>query len=75
MREEHRLWVFDSRTQRKKFGSKKYEVTVECRRLQNEGLHDLDSSPNIFRVLKEEIGKACGTYGEERCIQSFCRET
>ena len=52
MREENRLWVFDRRTQRKKFESKKDEVTVEWRRLHNEGLHDLDSSPNIFRVLK-----------------------
>ena len=52
MREAHRLRVFDSRTQRKKFGSKKDVVTVEWRRLHNEELHDLDSSPNIFRVLK-----------------------
>ena len=52
MREKHRLRVFDGRTQRRKFGSKKDEVTVEWRRLHNEELHDLDSSPNIFRVLK-----------------------
>jgi len=52
LREEHRLRVFDGRTQKKKFGSKKYELTVEWRRLHNEEIHDIDSLPNIFRVLK-----------------------
>jgi hypothetical protein len=52
VREEHRLRVFHSRTKRKKFGSKKDVVTVEWRRLHIEELHDLDSSQNIFQVLK-----------------------
>jgi hypothetical protein len=34
------------------FGSKRDEVTVEGRRLHNEELYDLYSSPNIIRGIK-----------------------
>jgi hypothetical protein len=33
------------------FGPKRDEVTGECRKLRNEELHDLYSSPNIVRVI------------------------
>jgi hypothetical protein len=34
------------------FGPKRDEVTGEWRKLHNEELHDLYSSPNILRVIK-----------------------
>ena len=57
--------------------SKRDEVAGELRRLHNEELHALYSSPNVIRELKSrrEFGRACSTYwGEERCIQGFSGE-
>jgi hypothetical protein len=51
-REEHRLRVFENRVLRRIFGLKRDEVTGEWRRLHNEELNDLYSSPNIIRVIK-----------------------
>jgi hypothetical protein len=44
--------VFENRELRGIFGPKRDGVTVECRRLHNEELNDLYSSPNIIRVIK-----------------------
>jgi hypothetical protein len=52
LREEHRLRVFENRVLRKICGPKRDGVTGEWRRLHNEELNDLYSSPNIMRVLK-----------------------
>jgi hypothetical protein len=52
LKEEHRLSVFENGVFRKIFGPKRDEVTREWRRLRNEELHYLYSSPNIFRVIK-----------------------
>jgi hypothetical protein len=52
LREEHRLRVFENRVLRKIFGPKRDGVTGEWRRLRNEELNDLYSSPNIIRVTK-----------------------
>jgi hypothetical protein len=52
LREEQRLRVFESRVLRRIFGPKRDEVTVEWRRLHNEELNYLYSSPNIIRVIK-----------------------
>jgi hypothetical protein len=50
--EKHRLRVFENRVLRRIFGPKRDEVTGEWRRLHNEELNDLYSSPNIIRVIK-----------------------
>jgi hypothetical protein len=50
LREEHRLRVFENRVLRKKFGPKRDEVTGGWRKLHNEELHNLCSSPTIIRM-------------------------
>jgi hypothetical protein len=52
LREEHRLGVFENRLLRRIFGPKRNEVTGERRKLHNEELHDLYSSPSITRIIK-----------------------
>jgi hypothetical protein len=52
LREEHRLRVFENRVLRGIFGPKRDGVTGEWRRLHNEELYDLYSSPNIIWVIK-----------------------
>jgi hypothetical protein len=52
LREEHRLRVFENRVLRKIFGPKSDEVTGGWRKLHNEELHGLYSSPGIVRVIK-----------------------
>jgi hypothetical protein len=44
--------VFENRVLRGIFGPKRDEVTGEWRRLHNEELNGLYSSPNIIRVIK-----------------------
>jgi len=52
LREKRRLRVFNNRALRRIFGPKMDEVTVEWRKLCNEKLNDLYTSPNIFQVIK-----------------------
>jgi hypothetical protein len=52
LREEHRREVFENRVLRKIFGLKRDEVKGEWRKLHNEELHDLSSSPSIIRIVK-----------------------
>ena len=52
MQEEHRLRLFENRVLRRIFGPKRDGVTGEWRKLHNEELNDLYSSPSIVRVIK-----------------------
>jgi hypothetical protein len=52
LREEHRLRVFENRVLRGIFGPKRDEVMGEWRKLHNEELHNLYSSPGIIRQVK-----------------------
>jgi hypothetical protein len=68
LKEEHRLKVFDNRVLRRMFGPKRDEVIGGWRKLHNEELHNLYSSPNIIRIIKSrgEMGRACNMYGKKR---------
>jgi hypothetical protein len=52
LREKCRLRVFENRVLMRIFGPKRDEITRERRRLHNEELNALYSSPNIIRVIK-----------------------
>jgi hypothetical protein len=52
LREEHRLRLFENGVLRRIFGPKRDEVTGGWRKLHNEELHGLYSSPSIIRVIK-----------------------
>jgi hypothetical protein len=69
LREEHRLRVFENRVLRGIFGPKRDEVTGEWRKLHNEELHYLYSSPNIIRTIKSRRMRWAGhvsRMGEKR---------
>jgi hypothetical protein len=57
LREEHRLRVFENRVLKIIFGPKRDEVTGEWRKLHNEELHKLYSSPDIIRQVKSSQGE------------------
>jgi hypothetical protein len=44
--------VFENRVLRRIYGPKRDEVTGDWRKLHNEELHNLYSSPNIIRMIK-----------------------
>jgi hypothetical protein len=48
----HRLRVFENRVLRRIFGPKRDEVTGEWKKLYNEELRILYSSPNIIKQIK-----------------------
>jgi hypothetical protein len=49
--EEHRLMVFENRVLRRIFGPKRDEVTGGWKKLHNEQLYNLHSSPSIIRMI------------------------
>ena len=71
LREERKLRVFENMVLRRIFGPRKDEVTGERRKLHNEELNDLYSSPYIVRVIKLRRMRCAGhvaCMGEERGV-------
>jgi len=63
--------VFENRVLRRIFGPKRDEVTGEWRKLHNEELNNLYSSPNIVRVIKSRRMRWAGhvaRMGKERGV-------
>jgi hypothetical protein len=73
LRDEHRLRIFENRVLRRIFGPKR-EEDGSWRKLQNDELHSLYSSPNIVRVIKSRRMKWAGhaaRMGEGRGVYRF----
>jgi len=72
---ERKLRVFENMVLRRIFGPRRDEVTGEWRKLHNEELNDLYSSPNIVRVINSRRMRWAGhvaRMGEGRgCIGSW----
>ena len=69
LREERKLRVFENMVLWRIFGPRRDDVTGEWRRLHNEELNDLYSSPNIVWVIKSRRMRWAGhvaRMGEER---------
>jgi hypothetical protein len=69
LREEYRLRVFEDRELRRIFGPMRDEVKGNLRKLHNEELHNLYSSPNIIRLTKSRRMRWAGhvaRMGEKR---------
>ena len=74
LREERKLRVFENMVLRRIFGPRRDEITAEWRRLHDEELNDLYSSPNIVRVITSRRMRWAGhvaRMGEERGLYRF----
>jgi hypothetical protein len=58
--EEHRLRVFENRVLRRIFGLQRDQIIGGCRKLPNEELHNLYSSPNTIRLIKSRSMRWAG---------------
>jgi hypothetical protein len=78
LREVHRLRVFENGVFRRIFELKRGEIIGEWRKLHNEELNDLYSSPIFFCMIKSRrmrwAGLVARMEGEGRCTQGFGME-
>jgi hypothetical protein len=77
LREERRRGGVENRGLRRIFGPKMDEVTGEWRKLINEELNDLYSSPTTVRVIKRRDMRWARhvAHMKESCVQGFGGET
>jgi hypothetical protein len=71
--EECRLRIFENRVLRRIFGPKRDEVTGEWRKLRNEKLNYMCSSPNIFRMIKSIRMRSAGHVARMGERRGACR--
>jgi hypothetical protein len=74
LREERTLRVFENRVLRRIFGPKR-EEDGSWRKLHNDELHSLYSSPNIVMVIKSRRMRWAGHVGGETYLHGFGWET
>jgi hypothetical protein len=70
-REKYRLEVFEDRVLTRIFGPKRVEVKGGWKKLHNEELRDLYSSPSIIRIIKSRRMRSAGhvaRMGEKRNV-------
>jgi hypothetical protein len=65
--------VFENRVLRRIFAPKRDEVTGEWRKLHNEELHDLYSSPSTIRIMKARRLRWAGHVARMREKRNACR--
>jgi hypothetical protein len=65
--------VFENRVLRRIFGLKMDEITRDWRKLHNEELHSLYSSPNIIRMLKSRRMRWAGHVARKGARKNSCR--
>jgi hypothetical protein len=78
LRKKHRLRMFENRVVRRIFGPKRDdEVSAEWRKLHNEELDNMYSSPNIIRQIKSRrrYVEHVTCMGEERECTRFWWES
>jgi hypothetical protein len=71
VREKHKLRMFENRMLRRTFGPKRDGVTGGWRKLHNEELHNLYSSPSTIRIIKSRRMRWAGhvaRMGEKRNV-------
>jgi hypothetical protein len=72
LREEHRLKVFEYRVLGRIFGPNRNEVIGGSRKLHNEELHNLYSSPNIITMIMSKKIRLAGHVARmEKLIWGF----
>jgi hypothetical protein len=74
LKKEHRPRVFEMGLLRRVFGPKRDEVKGEWRKLHNEELYDLYSSPRIIRIIKLRRMRWAGNVtrmGEKKNVYSL----
>jgi hypothetical protein len=73
LREEHRLRVFKNRVMRRIFGLKTDEVMGGWRKLHNDELHNLHSSPSIIRIIMSWKMRRVGHVARKRAKKNAYR--
>jgi hypothetical protein len=73
VREEHKLKGFENRVLRRIFGPKRDGVMGEWRKLHNEELHNLCSSPSIIRIIKSRRMRWAGHVARRGEKRNVCR--
>jgi hypothetical protein len=70
LREECRFRAFENRVLRRIFGPKREEVLRGWRRLHNEELHNLYTSPSVIRMIESKTMRLAGHVASMRAMRN-----